>query len=651
MSRYIEVWHNNLKISQHLTEDNAYESIGDRVQPTEGEHVFTLKYPDGTVRPVTVTIKLRGTVAPGVNLTPPGAPQNFTNNQLSSSSLRTDWVAGVDTGSGITGYRLREIPGATPSTGFTPDPDNDTVVATLGDVDTYDVTGLGSDEFHRYWIQAIGGNGLYSDPSNVDGALTAPGGQWPQYSPGTTAATLQMLPWTMGYSQCKGGSGRDSITGGTGDLKVGGVAAATTVYWVENGSEWITATQATGRRYVLVKKSGLYNFGSDFGIDLASGYVTIIDLSPSPGACFRGMQIGFGDCQHVAIINMRILARCDSLAASTYNNCIAAFDSDGDVDDLFVAYNTMAYGTDQTFAISYRCNRVTLWGNLIMKPTHFGSFHDDNQDGIADSEHGTGVLFGWRGTAQNISMHRNVISDSSRRNPLTGAVNMHITDNVINNANAAVQLANQAPTSGYPTFTNIENNVFVRGPDYDFNKQIELGSPGSELHPGSRVYVNGNRGIGITDTTQADLIQDFTGISLESSRLASATSTGYAAYAIPAGSQAEIDRVTLITDWAGAAPLERYTFEQDVIDACQTNSVTQPGAAGGWLTEGEQVYPSGATNTADYVSGPVTLRGISSMSTSPQAVTTAGRTIQSSGYTALEEDIQTVLASKGIERV
>jgi hypothetical protein len=207
-----------------------------------------------------------------------------------------------------------------------------------------------------------------------------------------------------------------------------------------------------------------------------------------------------------------------------------------------------------------------------------------------------------------------------------------------------------------PSNNNVEGNVFIKGPSTTATAATPIhranSNPANNVVAGSNFYIAGNRtlGTGWDDSTQAGLVSAGNG-TLVSARIDDAWPIGY--NVTPTTSLQEF--VRLVMRDVGPRPGDRLPHIQRVCDhviAAITGTGSQGGIingptdttwtsiAGDWTSQADiwnTGYPDVAQNTVDHTIGLDPMPGISSMASGGLPLGNAGRTMQVSGYTALEE--------------
>jgi uncharacterized repeat protein (TIGR03806 family) len=179
--------------------------------------------------------------------TPPTVPTNLTATALSTSSIRLNWVASTDAGTGVAGYRVYQNGSATPLAG---------VITGL----TTTINGLAANTQYSFTVTAIDAatpTPNESGPSNSASATT----------PGTTDTTAPSVPTNVQAAAQSSTSIQITWTASTDNVAVAGYRI------FRNGSTTILATVTSGTSY------------TDTGLTPTTGYtyqVRAFDTAATP---------------------------------------------------------------------------------------------------------------------------------------------------------------------------------------------------------------------------------------------------------------------------------------------------------------------------------------------------------------------------------
>ena len=194
-------------------------------------YTYTLRAFDAATPPnvSTATAAISVNTLAAADTVPPGAPAGLTATALSSSSIRLDWTASTDAGTGVAGYRVYQNGSSTP------------LALTVTGVTTT-IAGLAANTQYRYTVTTIDN----ANPANESG----PSNEAEATTPGNTDTTAPSVPggvlaaaqsstsiqisWTAstddvavaGYRIYRNGSLRDTVTSGT-SYTDGGLTPAT----------------------------------------------------------------------------------------------------------------------------------------------------------------------------------------------------------------------------------------------------------------------------------------------------------------------------------------------------------------------------------------------------------------------------------------
>ncbi len=474
---------------------------------------------------------------------------------------------------------------------------------------------------------------------------TPPSTSWAT-NPGTVTVDgvtrLAYLPWAGGWgSGTYGGSGRHSITGGSGSFQVGGTAAPLTVYLIGSQAQLTQACTATGTRLGLIYRSGTYNYGSNGELEIRNdGRLTLVDLSPSPGAVIVGAQVNLGSLSDICLINLMILPYVTDFSVAEFGGgaAIAHIQDTGTLRRYWTAYCATAWATDSNENYFYTADDTGSFADMNFQCLNL-SVHEPVLG------HSTGELNGRQNSNQRRSVIRKVYWSNMGRNPLSYGTNIDIVDGMVANwGDAGIDIAQHSVSPAAPNNHNVRNIQGVVGPNHVGKKLIRIGFTGTELHDGSQVCVTGCKTIGATDTTQADQYQNdsYTGWgSVTSTPIVAATSPGYVANAIGT----ETDRVALLLATSGPRQNNRAAPISAAVTAVTANASGNLSTAGR-INDGQQTYPSHAQNSLDLITQSDPMPGITSMTTGGIPLSSAARVIQPSGYTLWEEWLHRQLVNR-----
>lgn len=201
------------------------------------------------------------------------------------------------------------------------------------------------------------------------------------------------------------------------------------------------------------------------------------------------------------------------------------------------------YGADECVDWFREISNAGLWQCIVANALVEGN----HPEGV----HNYGVIFGDQST--QLSLGRTIIAHCQARFPLSYAQSISVFNCLMYNwGDTGAQIAGDAEV----TDTNIEHTLFVSGPDTSGDNAIRLYS---SLLPGSRVYLNGNRGFGVAE---ASMVENDEGLTLQGSRITTAFQTGTGITPIVG----EQDFAELVISHAGPRPASRTPLIQEVVD-------------------------------------------------------------------------------------
>lgn len=507
--------------------------------------------------------------------TAPTAPLSVTATALSATSIRTSWAASTDTGgSGLAGYRVLRAPAAG---GPYAQIGSDLSVASL----SYDDTTVSPNTTYHYRIRAFDGAGNESALSATASATTPPiqlpvGLTWAANSPSYRSIAPGVA--CHGADQV-GGSGRhlaannaalffyDTFGNGTSGSfdSTTRIGHGTAKYCINYPAP----------RHVVPTIAGLIDSttGGSRNFIIDQSYMTFHGHCAPGQLVFRG-SLWVTNGSHLYLPHVAIFQ-------DIYTNPAQA-DGSGDCTQILpspipdrVLWKNCAFwfATDECVGWFRDLLNAGLWQCVIAQPITEGNH--------PEGAHNYGMILAE--TCTPISLHRTVFAHCQARHPLTSSPRLSMTNCLVYNwGDTGVQIINTPPVV---TDSNIEGNLFIPGPNTSGDNAIRIYNTAA---PGTRVYLNGNRAIGLPDSTQAALLQNDPGLALSSSRLSTAHPPGHAVTAI---SDRE-DFAALVMRHAGPRPASRNLTIQNVMGHINA-AITGSGNRGGFVTTPQSVgYPA-----------------------------------------------------------
>jgi uncharacterized repeat protein (TIGR03806 family) len=152
--------------------------------------------------------------------TPPTVPGNLTATALTSSSIRLNWTASTDAGTGVAGYRVTQ---------------NGTLLAATYTGVTATITGLAANTLYTYTVTAVD----QANPPNESAASNTASAT----TPGGTDTTAPSVPTNVAAAAQSSTSIRVTWTASTDNVAVAGYRI------FRNGSATIHATVTSGSAY------------------------------------------------------------------------------------------------------------------------------------------------------------------------------------------------------------------------------------------------------------------------------------------------------------------------------------------------------------------------------------------------------------------
>ena len=333
-----------------------------------------------------------------------------------------------------------------------------------------------------------------------------------------------------------------------------------------------------GYRLVYFSTSGEIDIGELAIIGDSNLYIAG-QTAPSPGIWLRGTRLR---------INCGSNGACDNIAIAHIGMFGKVLTADWDVGDAF-QFNTQEASPQSDILL---INSAAYWGSdelINTRGTNGAGFFQNifaepmRDAGRPEVPHNFAFLS--NGLA-DLSIQRNVFAHSRGRNPRCEADDVDISNNIIYNAIASIDLFNDGNPAGN-TETNVESNLFVTGPDSSAQLPIRT----EAQNAGSDVYPAGNCGVGYGDGTQTALTDGAGGATIVGARIANAHPAGLVVEGIAGcGAQNEIDFANLVMDCAGPRPSERTGDAADEITETLANitaRLTGVGDQGVYIDHGD----------------------------------------------------------------
>lgn len=273
------------------------------------------------------------------------------------------------------------------------------------------------------------------------------------------------------------------------------------------------------------------------------------------------------------------------------------------------------YATDETIDWFRPIQNAGIWQSILTEPIQNGNH--------PEFPHNYGMIIA--NTATPVSAARNIFAHCQARHPLTSSPRLTFHNNLVYNfGQTGTEIINTSPVV---TDSNIEGNFYITGPNTNTNDCIRIFS---SVLPGTRVYLAGNKALGVADASQTDMLENSEGLTLETARLSGA----YPAGAVVTTIADESQFADLVLRHAGPRPSSRNVALQRTIGNInarisgvgnQGGFVSTPTSAGGYPAI-TNVGPIDPASPGSYWGGvPV-----------PQTLGTRN-VVQASGYTLIEE--------------
>jgi hypothetical protein len=563
----------------------------------------------------------------------PTVPTNPLAQAIGSSLIRVSWTSSTDSQSDVAYYIVERSPNGT--TGW----------AEVGTpaASTYDDTSVLAATTYYYRVKAVDGSELAntSAASSVVNATTGAGAalQWTALEPSYLPIIQGLAGWGM---NTPAGSGRHLATPATTICIVNTLSNSRTTGTLYQSNPPVYkcslpfALRLNVPRVIVFEVSGVCDLQRT---EVAIGrYMTYAgQTAPSPGFHIKNGSInGIGGDQlfwHMSNYNgdeasgQNSEARRNlSLGATGTSNYVAAWCSG-------------FWSSDQAFDASVGGSNFTF-------------VHCFMAEGLCDSihpkgQHGYAALF--EHACSNVSFYRNIIAHFIERDPLTRSPHALIANCLIYNAKgqnidmpgipSAIGKGgygqNPGCYNGVVTETNIESNLFIKGPNfssqYGGTKPIYLQGATSvfALLAGCKIYLANNRAIDFgTITTQNDLWSSAG--TLPANLIATSRLSGSWPEGMVLEDPGAAGYEALMVATCGARPGDRAAGRDATVAAHILNKI----AGSGDLGTGRNAPPSGpitaANNTRDLLNS-------TAMGGDPMPIDATAHVVQASGYTKHEE--------------
>ncbi len=242
------------------------------------------------------------------------------------------------------------------------------------------------------------------------------------------------------------------------------------------------ALEYEGPRIIVFSVSGVISLKEPIFID--NPFVTLLGhTAPEKGVAIRGNQLHIRT--HDVIIRflrMRIgdvnfgkLNHWQSLDAIDIGN-----GKSDDVHNIIIDHCSISWATDENIGLWGDSYNITIQNSIISEGLNFGK---------NIQKRGMGILVGpW---AERISILNNLFIHNGKRNPRMGNGGLgDVRNNTIYNPGwMGINIWNEKTDK--PQTLNIVKNIFIPGPDTEFEKEISIWDP--TTHPG-KVYIADNLG-------------------------------------------------------------------------------------------------------------------------------------------------------------
>lgn len=447
-----------------------------------------------------------------------------------------------------------------------------------------------------------------------------------------SSTTVGAFPGALGF-------GRNSVGGSGRHLSV----PSTTVYKVTNLNDsglgsLRACIEAVGPRTCVFETSGRIPLRSQ--LQIKNPYITIAgQTAPSPGILLsdQGIRVMTNNVTITHIWQLCGDKPYGAIPATSGKDCdgIAVAGSDDPnfaSRDVIIDHNSIGWAIDENLSTGYTTTKnVTFSNNLVYEGLDC-SIHSVVDANDKDKCHSKGFL--WAKDTKLISMIRNVFAHNFDRNPV---IQPNSSGEIINNL-----VYNWGPNGGQnilnvsdynkakkAIFFDITGNYYKYGPTA-FRTSPLWTDPKYPVPPGSKFYLKDNFGPTRTESTQSDWL--FSNFSQDQFGSNSCVNRGTCCtYSPPASVEGMLLRN------AGARPKDRNAVDARIVYevATRTGAIkdcVEKSSCDQWCAN-RKADPSECTAIGAWPSVAVVTRTLTIPSDKDE--------IQSSGYTKLEEWIQT----------
>lgn len=220
-------------------------------------------------------------------------------------------------------------------------------------------------------------------------------------------------------------------------------------------------------RIVVMGVSGLIDLNEP--IRITHPYITIAGHTASDGGVtIRGNKIRVMASE---VIIRFLKVRVGDIEFGNENqwedlDAITIGNKDTPIKNIIIDHCSLSWATDENIGIAYEVSNVTIQNSIISE----GLYKNKHPKGV----HSMGILVGWQ--AENISVINNLFLHNNKRHPRLGNSGLvDVRNNIIYNPGyMGINIWN---VDGEPQKANIVNNMFYKGPNTKFDREISIWDP------------------------------------------------------------------------------------------------------------------------------------------------------------------------------
>ena len=256
------------------------------------------------------------------------------------------------------------------------------------------------------------------------------------------------------------------------------------------------AIEAEGPRIVIFEISGTIDLETSLVIE--NPYISILgQTAPFGGVSIRGNM--FFIQTHDVIIRFLRLRPGDVNFGEENDwaslDCIDIGKSDQFVYNIIIDHCSLSWGIDENIGMGVNVFNVTIQNSIVSENLHLNFRRPSNRS--------KGILVGFK--TERISIINNFFAHNYKRHPrLSNGGLADVRNNIIYNpAYMGINLWNR---QGKPQEVNIVGNIFMPGPNTNFNKEISFWDPPIYI---GKAFIENNIGLnGDKNRDNWDMVED-----------------------------------------------------------------------------------------------------------------------------------------------